>query len=348
MAREKDFQVPRISTMVKQASLKAVKLDSSSYTDILSHYEFLKVIGHGQFGVVREATHRSHSNRAIAIKSVNKSKIQRNIELIKRELEILQSVDHPNIIKLYEAYEDSKYLHLVTELCTGGDLIEYILESKNFSESQAACVARKLLHAVNHLQTLGICHRDIKPMNILFSSKDPNAEVKLLDFGLAKSFDPSEKLQSMVGTPYYLAPEVIKGTYSGECDVWALGVLFYMMLSGEHPFVGSQLEHIYASILSGVYDFEGRAWRKVSTRAKHLISKMLIVNPENRISIEEALNHPWFVSNIEATPTEVPYNIVRALKRQKRSNTVLKREALKVLVRNLRTDEMQDLLVIVT
>mmetsp|Transcript_873 Transcript_873/g.2105 ORF Transcript_873/g.2105 Transcript_873/m.2105 type:complete len:506 (-) Transcript_873:7312-8829(-) len=338
MARERDFQVPRVSSVPKEARFKCVKLDN-----ILTHYDFRKVIGHGQFGVVREAVHISHSHRPVAIKSVNKSKIQRSLELIRRELEILQSVDHPNIIKLYEAYEDTKYLHLVTELCTGGDLVEYILESKNFSENQAAVVARKLLHAVNHLRTLGICHRDIKPMNILFSSKEAGAEVKLLDFGLAKNFAEVEKLESMVGTPYYIAPEVIKGTYGSECDVWALGVLFYMMLSGEHPFVGSHLEAIYASILSGVYDFNGKVWQKVSTEAKHLISRMLIVDPRDRISIDDALSHPWFAKNSDTSPTKVPYNIVRALK-HKRSNTIVRREAMKVLVRNLRTDEMQDLL----
>lgn len=268
----------------------------------------------------------------------------RDLDLIRRELEILRTVDHPNIIKLHEAYEDSKYLHLVTELCTGGDLISHLVEAQVFTEAEAAIVGKQILSAVNHLQMLGICHRDIKPMNIVFATTERTSEVRLIDFGLSKNFGSSEELNSRVGTPYYISPEVLKGSYGKECDVWSLGVLIYTLLCGEPPFRGPYNDAIFAKILRGVYNFDGKPWESVSDDAKNLISRMLVINPVDRITIEEALNHPWFERYVEGPKAKVPYNIVRSLKR-KRTNTIIKSEAMKVLVRNLRAEDIEDLLV---
>ena len=139
--------------------------------------------------------------------------------MLKRECEILMQVDHPNIIKTYAVYEDAKYFHIVMELCEGGELFDRIVEKLNFAEKEAAVHFRNMMSAVNHLHTNGICHRDMKPENFLFATKSPDAEIKLIDFGLSRKFEKATDLTTMVGTPYYVAPEVLNGSYGVECDI---------------------------------------------------------------------------------------------------------------------------------
>ena len=154
-------------------------------------------------------------------------------------------VDHPHIIKLYAVYEDAKYFHIVMELCEGGELFDRIVEKLYFSEQEAAFHFKNMLSALNHLHTNDIVHRDMKPENFLFLSKKPDAEIKLIDFGLSRKFEKQVDLSSMVGTPYYVAPEVLGGSYGKECDIWGLGVVLYTMLSGTLPFGGGSNAEIF-------------------------------------------------------------------------------------------------------
>lgn len=177
------------------------------------------------------------------------------MKLLEEELAILSQVDHPNIIKFHETYIDYRYVHIVMELAEGGELFEKIVEMHKFSEEKAAGLMRKILSAVKHLHEHGICHRDLKPENFLFSDNSQDAEIKLIDFGLSKRFgqlqdqDPSEKMHTIVGTPYYVAPEVLRGNYDFSCDVWSLGVILYIMLCGYPPFEGDNNKEIFKRVL---------------------------------------------------------------------------------------------------
>lgn len=200
------------------------RLDSILNSGITNNYEFIKVIGYGQFGTVREAVLKSQysddtlTQKHFAIKSISKNRVKEYLSLLQNELSILQLVDHPNIIRLYEVYEDSLYIHLVTELCTGGDLYEHLISKETLNETEVANILQKLLHSVNHLHIMHICHRDLKPENVLLLDKTSDAELKLIDFGLSVKYN-EEMMESMVGTPYYLAPEILKGSYNKACDV---------------------------------------------------------------------------------------------------------------------------------
>lgn len=165
------------------------------------------------------------------------------------------SVDHPNLVKFYEVYEDESYLHLVMELCRGGDLLERLCNAKVYTEATAARVLSKLLLGVNHLHHQHFVHRDLKPENFLFTTDLPDAEIKIVDFGLAVRHEPGVPLKSLVGTPYFVAPEVLRGRYTHSCDVWSLGIVFYMMLTGEPPFTGRTVTEVYQKASMGVIDF---------------------------------------------------------------------------------------------
>jgi calcium-dependent protein kinase len=238
---------------------ESVITDSNLNPDIQKHYQFVKVIGHGHFGTVREATRNSASSQLVssyAVKSVPKSKITKELVFLRRELEILMSVDHPNIVKFYEVYEDESFLHLVMELCRGGDLLEHLCNSSVYTEATAARVLSKLMAGVNHLHHQHFAHRDLKPENFLYTTEGPDTEVKLVDFGLAVKYEPGVPMKSLVGTPYFVAPEVLRGRYSHSCDVWSLGVIFYMMLCGEPPFTGRNVTEVYQKATSGKIDFD--------------------------------------------------------------------------------------------
>ena len=166
---------------------------------------------------------------------MNKRKLQDHLDAIKEEVKILTKLDHPNIVKYYETYDDEKYIYLVMEYIGGGELFEKIAEQKNqtFTENVAREYLQKLIGACHHMHAQGIVHRDIKPENIMLSD---NNEVKLIDFGLSKRRNPNDKLKTIAGTPYYMAPEVLKGVYDEKADIWSLGVLLYVFMSGYLPF----------------------------------------------------------------------------------------------------------------
>lgn len=153
-------------------------------------------------------------------------------------------LDHPNIIKLYEVYEDEKYVHLVNDICRGGDLFDNICEHGSYTEEYAANLMKKLLRATAHMHTSRICHRDLKAENILFVDKSENSELKIIDLGLANKIRPND-FKSTVGTPYYVAPEVLRGSYGKECDIWSLGVIMYVMLCGYPPFEGEGRTEVF-------------------------------------------------------------------------------------------------------
>jgi len=204
-------------------------------------------------------------------------------------------VDHPNIIKFYESYIDTKYVHIVTELCKGGEFFDYIIEKKRFGEAETCRMMRAMLSAIQHLHSYGIAHRDLKPENFMLKDKASDAELKLIDFGLSTRFLKDEThMHSMVGTPYYIPPEVLKGDYTMKCDVWSLGVIMYIMLCGYPPFNGDDNKTIFQGVMNNEPQFTDKIWSRVSTGCKDLLKAMLQKNPDMRPNIEECLNFQWF------------------------------------------------------
>ena len=220
-----NFKANHIRGNIVHMSLKVpLSLTSEfSHYSLNSVYNIEKVIGKGSFGIVRKATHKNNPALTVAIKSIGKNNKMIDYSTILREIEILKSIDHPNIIKFYECFNEQSFIHIVLEYCKGGELYEKIIESGKIQEKEAAKYMKKMLGAVNHLHLLGICHRDLKPQNFLFENDSEDAELKLIDFGLSNRFisvvGSQFRMQSCVGTPYYIAPEILQGNYDIKCDI---------------------------------------------------------------------------------------------------------------------------------
>jgi calcium-dependent protein kinase len=271
-----------------------------STNDIRTVYKFVDVIGGGHFGTVRRVHPKSDPEVTYAVKSILRADIAKDIKLLEEELFILRKIDHPNIVKFHQAFIDYRYVHIVMEFCTGGELFDRIVSAHKFTEKHACEIMEQMLSAVKHLHEHGIVHRDLKPENFLMADKSEGAGVKLIDFGLSKRFsnkDQLEKMKTVVGTPYYVAPEVLKGSYDKRCDVWSLGVILFVFLCGYPPFEGDNNKEIFKNVLKQELTFDPADWTTVSKEAKDLVSKMLEKDPEKRISAEECSKHMWFKIN---------------------------------------------------
>ena len=231
---------------------------------------------------------------------MNKRKLT-NKALFKTEIDLLRATDHPNIIKLYDIFEDNIFIYLIMEECTGGELFDRLAkrakENKMYTEKDAAKILKQILQAVNYLHSHGVCHRDLKPENILFSTISEDSQVKLIDFGLSKVFDgDNNTMKGTVGTTFYMAPEVINGKYDEKCDIWSLGVILYIMLCGKPPFYSSDEEELKEKICSMQYDLNYKEFLNVSQDALDLI-KSIFVPMEQRPSAYDLLNTKWIKEN---------------------------------------------------
>ena len=286
---------------------------SSLQSDIRKLYKFKDFVGKGNFGSVRTAFRRNECSmhKLFAVKSISKKKLlKKDLEDLIREVDIISSLDHPCIIKFYETFHDDYYFHIVTELCRGKDLRERVKNNGGkISEREGRVIAMKILNAINYCHFFNIVHRDLKPENIIFESpKDDNDNdndeedddnknysfLKIIDFGLAIKKQKEEQLHTILGTPYYIAPEVLKGNYNEKCDIWSIGAITYFMLVGDEPFKGSTDTEIFARIIYDEPDFNSFKFRNISKLAIDFMQKCLVKKPEMRMSAAEALNHPWF------------------------------------------------------
>ena len=277
---------------------------------ITEYYEVLKKIGEGGFSKVYKVREKE-TGEIRGMKEVNKSKIT-NVNNFKTEIKILAMLDHPNILRLFEVIEDSKSFYLIMELCTGGELLSR-MTNNHYKEKEAAKLMEQIVSAVVYCHEKGICHRDLKPQNILFCNESPDSPIKIVDFGISKIYDPSlsslkedfgdaefkkKKMSTKAGTIHYLSPEVIKGSYTEKCDVWSLGVILYILLCGYPPFYGNNETEIIKSISSCKFEFPTSEWKNISESAKNLISSMLC--PEKkRISAKDLLNSKWMKSRLK-------------------------------------------------
>lgn len=298
---------------VEQNMLDTILKESvSKEEDIRNLYIFdKKKLGRGHFGSVRRAKFICDSKRNYSVKTIVVSNLMGDMYLLKRELEILRLMDHPNIVKFFDLYERvdrvkkdykkeggpvmevTNYLHLVMEHCSGGDLFTKLLRETRFDEDYTRTIMFQIAYAVNHLHHQGICHRDLRLENFSLLDKSHQNVVKLVDFGLAKMFSSSE-LKTKVGAYHYVAPEIFSGSYTPQVDAWSLGVMLYIMLTGEPPFHSSSPESIFASIKSGSYSMNQPVWNDISPAAKDLVKGLLEVDVNKRIKVEEVLANAWF------------------------------------------------------
>ena len=254
-------------------------------------------LGSGNFAVVKKCS-KIGTDEIYAVKIIDKSKVE-DMGDIEREVDIMGMVDHPNVIKLFEIFNEPKKMNLIMELVTGGELFDRIVARGNYSEKDAAVVMKTLCEALSYLHKMNVVHRDLKPENILLATEAEDAPIKIADFGLARMVDNKEMMKTACGTPGYVAPEVLqnKGYSSGAVDMWSTGVILYILLCGFPPFYEEELPALFDQILKGRYDFPSPWWDNISDSAKQLVRAMLTVDPKKRITAEEALHHPWICGN---------------------------------------------------
>eukprot|EP00930_Biecheleria_cincta_P086760 TRINITY_DN76011_c0_g1_i1.p1 TRINITY_DN76011_c0_g1~~TRINITY_DN76011_c0_g1_i1.p1 ORF type:complete len:542 (+),score=98.76 TRINITY_DN76011_c0_g1_i1:71-1696(+) len=311
------------------------------------YYDLEDMIGHGSFGSTYRgrAKHPADSGSDMtlpvrAIKTVSTDVTQRRFE---QEIKVQKRLDHPNITRLFEVFKDKAKYYLVLELCTGGELFDRIVQAGGFfDENTAASYLKQLLSAVNYLHNHTVAHRDIKPENLLFQSKESGAPLKLIDFGCARSFTRGQGMSSSLGTPMYVAPEVLKKDYNEKCDVWSCGVVTYMMLCGEAPFSGPDEQAVLNKIVSGDFDFDEADWDDISEEAKHCISSMLTVQPQIRPAAASLLDHDWFKGHTESKKGKPPKDLVSRLTSFK-LNSQFKKIVLSVAAQLLRDDEIKEM-----
>ena len=279
---------------------------SSLQKDINNIYNFKEIIGKGAFGIVRTGYRKKElsPHRIYAIKSIYKKNLKKkDINNLEREIDILSSLDHPNISRFYEAFHDKNHFNIVMELCRGKSLSNFLKSNGgHLDEQKSRIIIMKILHAVNYCHSLGIVHCDLKPENIIFEipkeeteDSDENnnlnfLDIKIVDFGLSSRIKKNQKLNNTVGTPYFIAPETLKGEYDEKCDIWSIGVILYYMLIGKFPFFSEENYEIFQKIEKEEPNYYNL---KVSENAKDFLKKCLIKDPKLRPSAKECLSHKW-------------------------------------------------------
>ncbi|CAI9106251.1 OLC1v1005366C1 [Oldenlandia corymbosa var. corymbosa] len=312
--------------------------------DIRTMYTIGKELGRGQFGVTHLCTHKQ-TGEQFACKTIAKRKLvnKEDIEDVRREVQIMHHLTgQPNIVELKGAYEDKHSVHLVMELCAGGELFDRIIAKGHYTERAAASLLRTIVQIVHTCHSMGVIHRDLKPENFLLLSKDENAPLKATDFGLSVFYKQGDTFKDIVGSAYYIAPEVLKRRYGPEVDIWSVGVMLYILLCGVPPFWAESENGIFNAILRGHIDFTSDPWPSISSGAKDLVRKMLNSDPKQRLSAFQVLNHPWIKEDGEAPDTPLDNAVLGRLK-QFRAMNKFKKVALRVIAGCLSEEEIMGL-----
>lgn len=288
--------------------------------DIFKNYIFEKEIGKGFFGRVNIVIPKNDKNKKYACKSIDKSKLTSiKISNLLREIETLSLVDHPNIVKFYETYNDQNNFHIIMELCTGGDLFsrgqgDNTRHRRKYSEKDACHLIFKIISAIVHCHSLGIVHRDLKPENILFENKSQFSDIKIIDFGLSRKYLNEEDLHSVVGSPFYVAPEVLDGVYDEKCDVWSIGILAFCLMYGFPPFVSTNKDDVFQKIKHQPLKFPYTR-EPLSKAAKNFIYSALNKNPKKRPTSLELLKEKWLEPEFknEINPKKLNISILQKI-----------------------------------
>ncbi|KAK8966548.1 Calcium-dependent protein kinase 6 [Platanthera guangdongensis] len=307
-------------------------------------YTLGRKLGQGQFGTTFLCTEIA-TGVEYACKSISKRKLitKEDVDDVRREIQIMHHLSgHKNVVQIKGAYEDSLYVHIVMELCGGGELFDRIIERGHYSERKAADVTKIVVGVVEACHSLGVMHRDLKPENFLLVNKDDDLSLKAIDFGLSVFFKPGQMFTDVVGSPYYVAPEVLCKHYGPEADVWTAGVILYILLSGVPPFWAETQQGIFDAVLKGHIDFDSEPWPLISDSAKDLIRKMLCSRPRDRLTAHQVLCHPWICENGVAPDRALDPAVLSRLKQFSAMNK-LKRMALRVIAESLSEEEIAGL-----
>ena len=338
-----------INTSVIKLTSSTIVADSK--TDAEHDYKKLQILGEGTFSTVYEAKNRiTDIMRAMKIIKRQKHSSEQEKREIINEINILKTMDHPNIVKIFEFYSNKDSYSIIMEYCRGGQLVSEIKSYGPFDEKYTAYVMYQIFSAINYCHSMNIIHRDLKPENILIVSKNKSnnyPNIKIGDFGMSKVVEKNAVQNLVVGTIYYVAPEVIKKKYNEKCDIWSCGVIMYVLLTKKPPFNGDMAEEIIASIEKGEYDLKSPPFDKISKSALDLIQKLLNKDVEKRISAQEALNHPWFKEQQsrelynEILDQNIVQKLLNNLKKYKK-NSIIQETALAYLVHNF--PQMKDVI----
>ncbi|XP_074569628.1 calcium-dependent protein kinase 2-like [Curcuma longa] len=314
------------------------------FEDVRSVYALGKELGRGQFGVTYLCTDKV-TGAKYACKSISKRKLANESERedVRREIQIMQHLTgQANVVEFKGAYEDKSSVNLVMELCAGGELFDRIIAKGHYSERAAATMCRAIVNVVNICHFMGVMHRDLKPENFLLASKDEGAMLKATDFGLSVFIEEGKVYRDIVGSAYYIAPEVLRQRYGKEIDIWSAGVILYILLCGVPPFWADTERGIFDAIIEGEIDFESPPWPSISNSAKDLIKKMLTQDPKKRITSAQVLQHPWLKEGGEASDNPIDSAVLSRMK-QFRAMNKLKKMALKVIAESLSEEEIKGL-----
>ncbi|XP_009112142.2 CDPK-related kinase 2 [Brassica rapa] len=309
-----------------------------------SRMELGEEIGRGHFGYTCSAKFKKgeFKDHEVAVKVIPKSKMTTaiSIEDVRREVKILRALSgHNNLVQFYDAFEDNANVYIVMELCGGGELLDRILaRGGKYTEDDAKAVLIQILNVVAFCHLQGVVHRDLKPENFLYTSKEENSQLKVIDFGLSDFVRPDERLNDIVGSAYYVAPEVLHRSYTTEADVWSIGVIAYILLCGSRPFWARTESGIFRAVLKADPSFDEPPWPSLSLEAKDFVKRLLYKDPRKRMTASQALMHPWISGSKKMN---IPFDILifRQIKAYLKSSS-LRKAALMALSKTLITDEL--------
>ncbi|CAA2971132.1 calcium-dependent kinase 20-like [Olea europaea subsp. europaea] len=307
-------------------------------------YSLGKKLGQGQFGTTLLCVEKE-TGKEFACKSIAKRKLisEEDVEDVRREIQIMHHLaGHPNVISIVGAYEDAVAVHVIMELCAGGELFDRIIQRGHYTERKAAELARIIVGVVEACHSLGVMHRDLKPENFLFVNEQEESPLKTIDFGLSMFFKPVETFSDVVGSPYYVAPEVLKKHYGQECDVWSAGIIIYILLSGVPPFWDETEQGIFEQVLKGELDFVSEPWPSISDSAKDLVRRMLVRDPKKRLTAHQVLCHPWVQVDGVAPDKPLDSAVLTRLKQFSAMNR-LKKIAVRIIAECLSEEEIAGL-----
>ncbi|XP_058228449.1 CDPK-related protein kinase isoform X2 [Rhododendron vialii] len=309
-----------------------------------NEYEMGEEIGKGHFGYTCKAKCKKGElkGQEVAVKVIPKAQMTTAIAIedARREVKILRALTgHNNLVKLYDAFEDHENVYIVMELCEGGELLDRILSrGGKYTEDDAKAVLIQILNFVSFCHLQGVVHRDLKPENFLFTSKEENSQLKAIDFGLSDFVMPDERLNDIVGSAYYVAPEVLHRSYSTEADVWSIGIIAYILLCGSRPFWARTESGIFRAVLKADPCFDEPPWPSLSSEAKDFVKRLLNKDPRKRMTAAQALSHPWIKNNNdEKVPLDIL--IVKLMKAYMHSSA-LRKAALQAVAKTLTVEEL--------